>query len=266
MARSQRLRVGEVRAVYRLAGECRELGDDSVIWQRHLFVELNRLISGRVGVGGHLRGVLEPALLMPIEILDVGWRDEADRSHYVRFVNDLQQRSDPVFRKTSYQVTPSGLWTRSRDQLVSDREWYTSEIFNEYMRKAKIDAGILSWHRWHPEVVHGITVHRPVGDRMFGRRERQLVRLLHGEIGPLIGNALAGPGRPGRSGLSPRLREAMDCLLDGDGEKQAARRMGLRLSTVHEYVKAIYVHFGVSSRAELLAWFLRRLRGRGGDA
>jgi hypothetical protein len=33
--------------------------------------------------------------------------------------------------------------------------------------------------------------------------------------------------------------------------------MGLSRSTVHEYVMAVYRHFAVSSRAELLARFLR---------
>ncbi len=266
MPRSERLKLKDVRAVYRLIGECRELGDDSLTWQRHLLTELNRLIGGRVGIGGHNRRMSAPVVLAPVEVLDVGWADEADRSHWLGVLRDFHGRQDRVFSKIGYQVTPSGLFTRSREQLICHREWYMSELFNEYMRKAKIDCGILSWQLWHPTAAHGITVHRPVGDRRFGRQERRLVRLLHQEIGPLLGGALAAPGAPGRSELSPRLREALDCLLEGDSEKQAARRMGLSPLTVHEYIKAIYTHFGVSSRAELLALFLRRFRGpRQGD-
>src|SRR5262249_17231606 len=60
--------------------------------------------------------------------------------------------------------------------------------------------------------------------------------------------------------LSPRLRQTLTALLEGDSEKQTARRLRLSVNTVHEYVTALYRHFGVASRAELLAPFLRRFR------
>ncbi|WP_246173495.1 LuxR C-terminal-related transcriptional regulator [Limnoglobus roseus] len=61
-------------------------------------------------------------------------------------------------------------------------------------------------------------------------------------------------------GLSPRLAELLRCLLDGASEKQAARQLGLRQTTVHDYTTRIYRHFGVNSRPELLAQFLRTKR------
>jgi DNA-binding NarL/FixJ family response regulator len=63
--------------------------------------------------------------------------------------------------------------------------------------------------------------------------------------------------------LPPRVRQTLQCLLDGDSEKQAAARMGLSGTTVHQYVKALYRHYQVESRAELLARVLRRT-GRSG--
>src|SRR5262249_6470116 len=59
------------------------------------------------------------------------------------------------------------------------------------------------------------------------------------------------------SRLSPRLRRTLHCLQQGDSEKQVASRLGLSRPTVHQYVMALYRHFGVGSRAELLASFLR---------
>jgi DNA-binding NarL/FixJ family response regulator len=53
--------------------------------------------------------------------------------------------------------------------------------------------------------------------------------------------------------LSPRLRETLEFLLRGESEKQIAARMELSKHTVHEYVKALYKRFSVSTRAELLA-------------
>jgi hypothetical protein len=37
-----------------------------------------------------------------------------------------------------------------------------------------------------------------------------------------------------------------------------AARLGISITTVHSYVTALYRHFRVAGRAELLAWFVRR--------
>lgn len=58
--------------------------------------------------------------------------------------------------------------------------------------------------------------------------------------------------------LSPRMRQTLDALLDGDSEKQIARKLSLSKHTVHVYVKAIYRGFAVNSRGELLSRFVSR--------
>ncbi|MGH7279612.1 MAG: helix-turn-helix domain-containing protein, partial [Candidatus Rokuibacteriota bacterium] len=52
------------------------------------------------------------------------------------------------------------------------------------------------------------------------------------------------------------------CLVEGDSEKQIAARLGLSPTTVHQYVTALYRHFGVRSRGKLLAHIMARV-GRG---
>jgi DNA-binding NtrC family response regulator len=59
-------------------------------------------------------------------------------------------------------------------------------------------------------------------------------------------------------GLSPRMRQTLEHLLAGASEKEVAVQLGLSSHTVHDYVKKLYRHFGVSSRAELLATVLGR--------
>jgi DNA-binding NarL/FixJ family response regulator len=63
---------------------------------------------------------------------------------------------------------------------------------------------------------------------------------------------------PDPQSLSPRLRQTLICLLRGDSEKQVASRLGLSHATAHQYVTALYRHFGVRSRGQLLAHALRR--------
>jgi DNA-binding CsgD family transcriptional regulator len=57
--------------------------------------------------------------------------------------------------------------------------------------------------------------------------------------------------------LTPREREVLARLAAGDSEKQAARQLGLSPHTVHDHVKRIHRVFGVASRGELLARFVR---------
>jgi DNA-binding CsgD family transcriptional regulator len=100
-----------------------------------------------------------------------------------------------------------------------------------------------------------IGLHRAVGERPFSFREVSLLHVFHEELSPLIGEPPFGAARLHQ--LSPRLRQTLACLLEGDGEKQVAIRLHLSVPTVHQYVTTLYRTFGVNSRAELLAHFIR---------
>jgi DNA-binding NarL/FixJ family response regulator len=58
--------------------------------------------------------------------------------------------------------------------------------------------------------------------------------------------------------LSPRQRQVLSFLLSGDSLKEVAQKLALSEHTVGDYVKQIYKHFAVSSRAELSALFVSR--------
>lgn len=53
------------------------------------------------------------------------------------------------------------------------------------------------------------------------------------------------------------MRQTLNFLLRGDSEKQIARKMRISPHTVHVYVKSLYKRFGVCSRGELLAKWVR---------
>jgi DNA-binding CsgD family transcriptional regulator len=54
------------------------------------------------------------------------------------------------------------------------------------------------------------------------------------------------------------MEQTLRSLLGGDSEKQVAAKLGLSQHTVHVYVKALYRKYGVSSRGELLAMWVKR--------
>jgi DNA-binding CsgD family transcriptional regulator len=72
---------------------------------------------------------------------------------------------------------------------------------------------------------------------------------------PVQGNPPSGQlDRP----MSRRLRQTLDLLLAGEGEKQVALKLGISQHTVHDYVKGVYRLFGVNTRAELLALWVKK--------
>jgi DNA-binding NarL/FixJ family response regulator len=97
---------------------------------------------------------------------------------------------------------------------------------------------------------------RHVDDAAFDETDRELLRTA----------TTATTNDEGRtSGIDlvpmPKLRrrhqETLDYLLTGATEKEIAVKLGLSVHTVHQYVKAIYRRFHVSSRAQLMASRLR---------
>jgi DNA-binding CsgD family transcriptional regulator len=66
--------------------------------------------------------------------------------------------------------------------------------------------------------------------------------------------AIGQPDR--RRPLAPRHRKALACLLDGATEEQLAERLGISTGSAHQYVVAVYRHFGVNSRWQLIALWL----------
>ncbi|MFO0759058.1 MAG: LuxR C-terminal-related transcriptional regulator [Byssovorax sp.] len=128
----------------------------------------------------------------------------------------------------------------------------------DFRRAARVDSFIYATYAGGGDVGCSLSLHRAWGERAFSERERRLIALVHEECAFLhqppdeIDRALLRD-------LRPRLRDTLRALVQGKSEKQIAADLGLSIHTVHEYVKALYRHFGVQSRGELLA---RCLTGR----
>jgi DNA-binding CsgD family transcriptional regulator len=256
MGRSSRLRLQDVRAAFRLIGECRDLGGDAEAWRRHAFEGLGPLLGARAVKGGEIHWPQPDGLIRFIRPVVFGFSAE-ELAVIAPFMRQRAAKLDPIFAGLSGLT--GGFVTRVRRQLIDDTAWYRSISFNEFRRVIGVDQCIYSVHQLGPNGMFSlIDLHRGLGERAFSGREQRLLHLFHEEVGRLIGTALTRPSAPGRAGLSPRLQQTLTCLLTGDSEKQVAARLGLSRATVHQYVTALYRYFSVSSRAELLAQLLRR--------
>jgi DNA-binding CsgD family transcriptional regulator len=260
MSKSDLLRVRDVRDAYRLIGECRDLGSDYASWQLRLLEGVHRLIGAPAAAGGEGRWVRQASTVQAISEFDAGL-DAPARERFIAYRRRLKPAGNPIW--SALRSAAGRLVTRSRRQLVSDTEWYRSVLFTEYRQPCKIDHQLTSIYRTSDNGAFSVMiVVRALGERDFSPREQRLLNFVHAELGPLIGRALVSATEPSPLRLSPRLRQTLACLLEGDSEKQVADRLGLSYNTTHQYVTALYRHFRVGSRAQLMSHVLKRI-GRG---
>jgi len=262
MSKSDLLRGDEVRDAYRIIGECRDLGSDPALWFPRLIAGVSRLI-GAFGTAGE---GLEPRADRPLTQLSAfeAGLEGAMRDNFEAYMRDNAVLRDPMF--TAFDFSRLGrVVTTTRRQLVPDAAYYRCEVFDRYLR-GQVDHRLTSVYHLSSHLPFNIVhVARAPGERDFSSREQRLLGFLHEELGPLVGRALVSVGEPNPERLSPRLRQTLASLLEGDSEKEAAVRLRLSPATAHQYVTTLYRHFGVRSRAQLLALALKRA-GQGGLA
>lgn len=256
MSEGALLRWHDVRDTYRLIGECRDLGAEPVVWQQRLLDGLLPLLDASAVTGGEgfmLRphpGVPERPAHRPTLMLRAG---ELPEDLFLTWQRQVGPNACPVFDALGKVAAP--IVTCTRTELVSDRQWYRSSSFQ--IREGILDHQLTSIASSKTSATI-ICLHRKPGARDFSERQRQVLHFLQGELAPLLGQALGSSTEPDPLGLTPRVQQTLVCLLEGDSEKQIAARLRLSPATAHQYVTALYRHFGVRSRGQLLAHALKR--------
>jgi DNA-binding CsgD family transcriptional regulator len=257
MANWDQLHFQDARAVYRLIGECRDLAAEPSLWAKHAMRGLCHLIGATASTGGEGLLVGQDRKIVPLTPIQYGLDSNA-RSVLRAYVADGAVASDPLV--VAVHRASGKLVTRTRTQIVPDRVYYRSPVFTRYLRRAEIGPRLASIYETREgRSVNNIHLHRSPGERDFSEREQQVLDFFHAEVGPMIGGSLVSETEPHPENMSPRLRQTLMCLLDGDSEKQVAARLHLSRTTVHQYVGALYRHFGVRSRAQLMSHAMKRM-------
>lgn len=254
MATSARLRLREVRALFRMLGECCELGADPLAWRQHFAEQLPTLVGGQIGLIGEFQIVAppfgKPFWLRPVSMVDYGWATASDRKPWEEHIEQGRPEEGP-------HITPDLLQRRLKivhwSGHLGRSNWLRSEYFNLFVKQTKVDDGIFAHQQLAPGILCWMFVNRALGDKPFDARQRRLMGLMNGELARLMGTKLATSSEISATGLPPRLREVLIRLMQGDSEKQIAARLALSPHTVHDYVKRLHARFRVQSRGELLA-------------
>ena len=257
MPRSSRLRLSDLRAVHQLVGECRELGDDPLRWREHLLAVAARLTGA--GAAVEYQATWVPFCMFGVVTWGLG--NGFDHRAFERMNAEFVRagRGPPMLDHYLAAVQPGAVAALTRADLMADADWYRSAYYRDLHEATGADAMMYCiGRRRAAERQRGLSLVRPTGEPDFGPRARSVVQELYATVIPLIGGALAGFGEPSPAELPPRVRAVLRCLLEGDSDKQIAARLGISRYTVNQYTKALYRHFGVSARAELLARWVRR--------
>lgn len=264
-SKSNRLRLSDVRPMIRLVGECRDLGDDSRGWRTHLLAGLARLTGAGMGISAELgHCVRGPRRDLGTETW--GWENGFDRAMWLRMLAAFQKNPHCNILMNQYigRLPEDDGVCLSRADLIRDRDWYRSDYYQVLHRAVGVDA-TLTCFRTVPgaaDEYSEVFLCRAPGESDFSGRAKAIVREVHAAIAPLVGNALARFNDPCPSDLPPRTRQVLGCLLEGDSDKQVAARLGMSGHTVNGHTKVLFRHFGVQTRMELLARWVRH--GYGG--
>jgi DNA-binding CsgD family transcriptional regulator len=256
-----------VSAVIRLVREVCDLWDDPAAWRAHLLHGACQLIDGHVGIileddhsaalgyFGNLCVTSMVGLPTTMRSLVQPAISQLSQRKYEDVAENVMAGVDNLWQ----QMQTQGWVTVAGNQISDTAAYHASPFYQEFRKQLDCDDYVVSIRVVDlPQRPEAILIDRPHGAPSFGPREVALVKLLHDEIAPLVGVRLTTEEHLSRDGLSKRLRETLSLLLEGYSEKQAASELKLATRTVHDYVTMLYQHFQVSSRAELLAYFVRR--------
>lgn len=254
-------RASDIRLVFHLLGECRDLGDDPHLWRHHFARRLGQLIGSDMMVIVETGDCLG-SVPVDLGVAEWGWENGYNRKGWDAALEEFHRNPQYPIGLTRYfkRLAEEDGIVHTRRDLVSDREWEPS--FENQVVHRNCGWGEFAWCfraiPSRPNEFTGVMAAKPPRKRDFSPREQSVIAETQSELAKLVGGPLARFADPSPSDLPPRIREVLRCFLEGDSDKQVAARLGISRNTVNEYAKRIYIHFGVSSRTELLAKWIRR--------
>jgi DNA-binding CsgD family transcriptional regulator len=231
---SQVLKLKDVRAIFRLVSDVRELGADPGKWRPHMIKELVRIMEAELVVSSeiHCRATKTEGM---IEITDLGWGCDTDGNvwqiHTQRETADAEAMWLSVLPSKTEQIP-----LQPKRSIYGGRNFILSQIALP-----------------HLGTVDQLGLHHAWGNKPFGESAHKLIRILHSELGRLWKRDAIRRAQDPNSDLPPRLHQTLEALANGASEKEVSIQLGISRHTVHNYVKALHERLGVSSRGELLA-------------
>jgi DNA-binding CsgD family transcriptional regulator len=251
----------DVRRIVRLLADVAILSGDFADKKQALMQGLQKLVDA----DGWLWSIthVDPGSRVPVctALMHAGLNED----QLSGWLEASQSSCPPPEDELCFELTRTGKhFTRTRQQLVSDAEWYSHPAIVQHRLKRGLDHFLYSvYPLTDAGMFSAIGLFRHVGRTAFSERDARIAHILLSEVEWLHYAEL--PGERGRKVplLSPRQRVVLIMLVEAHDKDKIASLLHLSPHTVKDYMKAIYKHFGVCSQLELI----HRFRfGDAGDA
>ena len=214
----------------RLVGETAELWYDPALQRKYTIESLCRVLPADAGVCFNFGEILTGGEGACGSLVQHGL--DAKQEQLVCNYLQTGKPQDPALTKLA-EISDAVVVAR-RAELVDDKNWYDSSHYTKLRSPLGLDDTLYAKISI-PNKTIAIALSRKGGAEPFTERQAHLVSLCLSQMAwPYQPDHAAED--PRLASLQPRLRKVMQHLLDGDGEKQVAAKLGLSKHTVHEYV------------------------------
>jgi len=265
---SAQLTVDDVRFVFRVVQGCLDSWADPAAWKGVLAEGVREIINGAESRGVGMLQLVVPGSAASdkptmIPVAYTPWASaEAERRYLSSFESEFDLEM-PNFADAARPALEGATSAFSRSMIIEDGVWEAMEFRRQYIEPNGLGEFAGAMRICEPLRTMAMLVgHRDHGAAPIPDRSVQQLGILAEEVVPLLGTRLTLEDQLNLGGLTERQRQTLELLLDGLSEKQVAAKLGVRPATVHDYVVQLHKYFGVSSRGELMSYFVKR-RPRG---
>lgn len=253
MADLEPLDDSDVRNIVHLLGDVAIIDGDLSVKKSALMNGLKNLTGADGWLWSMTRIDVPTGTPISMGLLHAGLTDE----QLTGWLEASQTSCPPPEDAPLWKLTQDGKhFTRTRQQVVPDAEWYAHPAVQTYRLRHGIDHFLYSIYPLDgPEVLSAIGLFRHGGRSPFSQRDSRIAHIVLDEVEWLHYAAL--PGDRGRRipELSPRQRVVLVMLIEARDKGEIARLLHISPHTVKDHMKAIYALFEVSSQLELIRRF-----------
>lgn len=258
MRKSKRLTENELRSVFRLLSDLREMRHDQPAMHRYLVDRLTQLLGASAGFVGDVAAWGDPDK-MQIESLTISKQGASQIAQTMRI---LISRNNFWDDPTAVAAAANGkdVCADSFAGLGAQLDLKQFDLYQQAKSLARHKDHLVAWAKTGDGKggANVVSLHRYGGmERFFSGREVALVRLLFEEMHWMYRTGRLTPPVPGTTELPVRLQEILRLLLAGRSPKQIALSLDISLHTVRDHIKRIYQKLGVAGRGELMSRFVR---------
>lgn len=250
MAHSNALTLQDLRDVFRILGDARELKHDKMQQEQVIVDGLCKLLDASLGWASGMSGFV-PGRATQIEHFVPGEVQDD------KVLQTLQQWSmyhsldeDPMVSLSCPSRLNADVTCRSKK--ITTARWATQEIYEAVIEPIGTVDSLVLWFRYpSSDRIRGYAMQRLGSQREFSDKDVELARLFAEELYVLFSEDHLEPAGE-LAKLPKRLQNLIPHLLSEKSQKQIAAEAGLSYHTVRSYTRELYDLLRVDSRQSLI--------------